>query len=155
MIRALRSPTWWVGMGLAAVAVYIMAESVEWSLGGKLFPWVVGSIVLSACILHAAIGAVRGVRATVEEEGEPGIPVDPKHRLAVFAWIAGFLLALPVLGFAVTLPLFVIAFMIHAGEKWWLAVLVAAGVWAFVFLVLVEIVYVNLPRSYLQHALGW
>jgi putative tricarboxylic transport membrane protein len=144
-MRAVRSATWWVGIGLAFLVICAVYVAASWPLAGRLFPWVIGFAFLTAAALHALSGLTRGVYCIVEPEGGHDRSVTVAARVQVLGWIAGFLLLVALFGELVAVPTFVFVFMMAEREPLWLASVAAAGIWAFIFGILVNAVHVNLP----------
>jgi len=150
----LRSLTWWVGIGFIALAVYAILEAAEWSLGGRLFPWFVGSVLIGTVGLHTLLGILKGVKAEIEPESSDGKPVPPAWKLQVLGWIALMLVLVPLIGHLAGVPIFIFVFMMVNGEKLWLSGLLAALVWAFVYFVLEQAIHVDLPPPLLLQWFG-
>jgi hypothetical protein len=146
---ALRSFTWWVGLGLGAIGLYAVVVASEWGVGGRLFPWFAGGLLLAAVLAHTVLGLARGVDSEVEPEATEGGPVPRAWRLKVYGWVIVLVLLVPLLGHLVAVPLFVFAFMAANGERLWLSAAVAVATLAFLYFVLQGVVHVDLPRGLL------
>jgi hypothetical protein len=147
MMAALRSLSWWIGVGLGCVALYAIVVASEWSLGGRLFPWFSGFLLLAAVAGHTVLGLARGVETDIEPEATDGGPVPRAWRLKVYGWLILLVVLVPLLGHLVAVPLFVFAFMTANGERLWLSAALAAATLAFLHFVLEGIVHVDLPRG--------
>lgn len=154
-MAAFRSLTWWVGIGLLVAVAYAMVVAAPWGLGGRLFPWVIGGGMILSIGIHSILGITRGVKAETEDEAVDGQPIPLSWRLQVLGWIVGCLVLVPLLGHQVALPVFIIAFMLVNGEKLWIAVLLAAIVWAFIYFVLEDVIHVALPPGLVFQWLGF
>ena len=97
-MAALRSLTWWVGIGLIVLAVYAVVEAAEWSRGGRLFPWFAGAVLIGGVGLHSLLGLLNGVRAEIEPETSGGKPVALAWRAQVLGWITLILVLVPLIG---------------------------------------------------------
>ena len=153
-MTAFRSPTWWVGIAMIAVAVYAMIEAAPWSTGGRLFPWVVGGALILCAGIHTIVGLVAGITAEASAQEADGKPIARKWRLQVLAWVALMLVMVPLIGHLAAVPLYILGFMVVMGESRWLAAILAAIVWAFIYLILEGIVHVGLPPPLLLQWLG-
>ena len=107
-----RSATWWIGVAMILLTIIIMVDSASWSLGGKLFPWMIGTGVLITAGLHTVLGIVKGVKlADDDEEDVPKQKLDMGRVLSTLMWVLAVLIAVPFLGLQVAIPSFVFLFM--------------------------------------------
>lgn len=120
---------------LIAIMV-IMLFVVLWSLFGmedfasKLLPLIFGSLVLilAAILLRKEMQAAKEQETTVAKEetsSSEATVVSWRRYLANFAWIIGFTLGIFLLGFLITIPLFILAYMKWLGTSWRTAVISA------------------------------
>ena len=82
------------------------------------------------------------------------VDVEPKvavqRTITIFAWIGGFFLAIVLLGFAVSIPLFVFAYLRGQGKERWLLTLVLVGLAWFIFNALfVNLLHLPFPQGLL------
>ena len=96
----------------------------------KLLPLLIGSIVF----LLSAIGLVQEIlardksKATVTEDKTPGeqkAEARLREYLPMGAWLGGMSLAIYLVGFVITIPLFVFAYMKSHGIGWLAAIIYA------------------------------
>ena len=151
---AFRSLTWWVGIALIGLALAAMINSAPWSMGGKLFPWIVGSGMLITAGIHSVIGLKRGLKINIEDT-TPEESLTSPRSLRILAWIVGFLVLIPLIGHQAAVPLFIIVFMVANGEKLWLAVVLAFFIWAFIVFILMGLVHITFSQSLLSKLLGF
>ena len=150
-----RSVTWWVGLAMIVLTAIIMIESAEWSLGGKLFPWMVGTGVLITAGLHTALSITRGV--TVAEESkdqQTSQPFDLKRAWQVSLWILAVLIAVPLIGLQIAVPIFIFLFMKLHEESWLLSLASAAVIAAFIVFVLEGALHIVFPQALLVQWMG-
>ena len=148
-----RSLTWWVGIGVMGLALIAMIVSAPWSLGGKLFPWIVGSGMMITAGIHSVIGLKRGLKTNIEDTS-PEESLTSTRSLGILAWIIGFLALIPLIGHQAAVPLFIIVFMVANGEKLWLSVVIGFFIWAFIFFILIGLVHITFAPSVLSRLLG-
>jgi len=151
---AFRSLTWWVGIVLIALALTAIITSAPWSLGGKLFPWIVGFGILITAGIHSVIGLKRGLKINIEDTSPEESLTSPRS-LGILAWIVGFLVVIPFIGQQAAAPLFIIVFMVANGEKLWLAVVIAFFIWAFIVFILIGLVHITFSQPLLSKLLGF
>ncbi|MFT5539256.1 MAG: hypothetical protein ACI82H_000773 [Alphaproteobacteria bacterium] len=84
---------------------------------------------------------------------------DPKSTLwgtlEIWGWMLGLVLAVPIVGLAVGLPLFVLIYTKFYGASWRLGLILSGLIAAFIFGVYVQIMHVYWPDSLLGDLLGW
>ncbi|MDX2446716.1 MAG: tripartite tricarboxylate transporter permease [Desulfobacterales bacterium] len=154
VFKALRSNTWWVGIGFIVLTIYAVAKAAEWSIGGRLFPWVVGFGLIGTVSIHTLVGLLKGVRAEIEPETSDGKPVTLAWKAQILGWIALLLVLVFLIGHLAGIPIFIVVFMLANGERLWLSVLLAVLLWAFVYFILGQLVHVVLPTPLLLKWLG-
>ncbi len=119
------------------VVVIVTSLRMEYFMS-KLLPLIIGSIVF----LLSAIGLVQEMlagdkpEATVTDDETPGeAKAEDKLReyLPIGAWLGGFSLAIYLLGFVITIPLFVFAYMKSHGIGWLAAIIYATLITAFIY----------------------
>jgi hypothetical protein len=140
---------------LFALAVF---TARDWQIQARLFPWVVGIPVLALC----AIQLFKDLFVVKEDAGEDeplgfmDLPVDRsvpvsmviKRALNIFAWILGLFGAIWLIGFIVSVPLFVLLYLIlQAREKIWVAVVYSIAMLAFIIGVFHVILSIPWPEG--------
>lgn len=152
-----RSVTWWIGIAVIVLTVVVMVESAPWSLGGKLFPWLIGSGVLIAAGLHTILGIFQIVETRAPDGTSDTANVeklDLKRVVTVLSWVVAALIAVPLFGVQLAVPAFVLLFMATNGEKIILAAISAAIIWGFIFFVLEGVIHVVFPQALIFQWLG-
>ena len=128
-----------------AVFCFVVVTAREWPLGSRLFPWWVGipmlllSLVQLGLELYRSTQPVDPQRDSVET-GDLQVDWNIGTRLVVqraakfFGWLIGLLLGIWLLGFFVTVPLFVLLYLkLEAKEGWLLSLALTVG--ALIFLI--------------------
>ncbi len=125
------------------VIMVIMLAVIVSSLGmptffSKLLPLTIGIIVflLSAIKLRQEFLSRDRTKATVTEDDVSEIPESKGTRrayLLTFAWIPGLVLAIYLLGFLISIPVFVLSFMKTHGTRWRTAIISAVITLAVVY----------------------
>lgn len=127
-------------MVLCAVSVLVAAYSYRGISG--TFPQLVGWIFLGLTLLELGLQVVRvarGAPAVGSDTGADGNQSVVKEFKG-FAWLGGLLLALYFVGFLISTPLYVFAFLRFSGRlSLSMSVGVAAGALAFVYVVFVQL----------------
>ena len=151
-----RSATWWIGVAMILLTIIIIVDSASWSLGGKLFPWMIGTGVLITAGLHTILGVVKGVKLA-DDDGEDAPPqkLDMGRVLSTLMWVLAVLIAVPFLGLQVAIPGFVLLFMKFNGESLTLAVLSALVIFGFIVFILEGTLHIVFPQPYIIQWIGF
>jgi hypothetical protein len=149
-MNALKNATWWVGVGMLAVAAGFVAIAAGWEMDRRLFPWTVGTPIIVLAVVHSLFGLAGRISSEAEEIEAPGSESLFAARLRIFAWVAGLIVLITVIGHHAALPLFLFVFMLRQGEKAWLAAAVAFCMWLFAYGLLDKTIYILFPRPYIS-----
>jgi hypothetical protein len=126
--------------GLVALFAWGLSQATEWSVRAGLFPRLVTTFGLALAALYLLLLLLPGrarraatTAPTTVSEAEEEDPLDYAFTTAgarmwtiSLAWIAGFFLALYVVGLLITAPLFTVAYLrVSGGASWRLSVIYA------------------------------
>jgi len=100
----------------------------QWQYQARLFPWAIGIPAVLLCVIQLGLDLFRiGDSADADDltglmdlPVDRGVPVSVVVRRATnsFGWIGGFFFVIWIVGFIITVPLFVFFYLtIHAREK--------------------------------------
>jgi TctA family transporter len=134
-------------------------QSLDFGFRAGLFPWAIGFPVLALALLLLAIQALGKDKLPAGglAAPEPGIPagVAIRRTVAIMGWIAGFLAAIWLLGFAIggTLVTF-LSLKVGSRERWPVTLALTAGAAAFVYFVFERALNVPFPPGQLFLWLG-
>lgn len=122
-------------LALALVAGFAVYTALGWPPKAALFPLTMGIPLL-----------VLAVAQTVLDLRDPPGPSEPavtrRRSLAVFAWMATFIVLVLLIGFPIAVPLFVFSYLVmESGERWPLATALAAAAWGFFHLVFERVLH--------------
>jgi hypothetical protein len=106
-------------LGLAVVAGYAVYAALRWPPKAALFPLVMGIPLLVLAL----------VQLVVELRSPPAPKAEHARALAVFAWMAAFIVLVLLAGFPVAVPVFALSYLVIAGEGWILSVTLTAVAW--------------------------
>jgi hypothetical protein len=105
---------------LVAAGLY---TSWEWSLQARLFPWTIGIPALALCLIQLFMDlrklAKPGLQAIDDDQGIMDLRVDKdvapalvvRRATNIFAWISGLFASIWLVGFLVSIPLFILFYM--------------------------------------------
>lgn len=128
----MRSRVWFPALILVVLLVLVVNGSLELSTGSMVFPWVVGafgSILLVGQIVREVRGTQQG--AFGEEPGRASFNL--RTYLLGIAWLLAILPMVYLLGFFVTIPLYIFLCLKLLGEKWLLCLILTSLVGVFFY----------------------
>jgi hypothetical protein len=147
-------------LGLMAVAAVALLVARQWPSKAALFPLVTGIPLLAL----AATQLVLDFRGRAEESGAAldltltaGVSADVARRrtAAIFAWIAGFIALVALIGFPLTVPVFVFLYLAFQQVRWPVKLVLTAGAWAFFHGVFERLLQLPFEAGWVQNWLGW
>jgi len=114
---------------LAAIAAGAIVSALPWPAKARLFPLTV-AVPLLVLALAQVIAALRGRGAPPDLDDALPADVTPSiaraRTRAVFAWMAGFIVLVALIGFPYTVPVFVGAHLAFSRATTWPRAVVAA-----------------------------
>ena len=142
------------GALFSAIVVVVIAlalwQSRNFGFRAGLFPWSIGFPVLAIALVQLGrnllvAGDHRSAAGGTETGPELSTKVVYRRTLATIGWIAGFFLAIWLLGFSVAVPVTMIAYLKAAREKWPITLLMALIFWLFFYGLFVHMLHVPFP----------
>jgi hypothetical protein len=124
---------------LVLIFAYALFESRNWRFHARLLPWVVGvpMLFLACGQLLVAIRSKAAINDEVESSDvadEIPLPLARKRALSIALWLFGLFVAIWLVGFSISIPLFTLLYLkLESQERWWLAILLSALTWLFLF----------------------
>ncbi|MDA1325842.1 MAG: tripartite tricarboxylate transporter TctB family protein [Proteobacteria bacterium] len=141
---------------------YVVYAAWDMPREAKLYPWVVGLIAL------ALLGyqLVREIMPSEEANSrETGVDMDftddeatregKRRALELFGWLYGFALVLWLLGFYISIPLMVFAYMLRHKESLVLTISLPAGTGLVTWIVFGHFLHLPFPPGIILEALGF
>jgi hypothetical protein len=143
-------------MAVSGAAVYI---ALDWPLKARLFPLVVAIPVFCLSAVEVAWALMKPEPSGGEMEfqlSEHGTAQNTVRRtLIAVAWMAGFFLAIVLIGFLPAIALLMLAYLrLQGREGWALSVVYALSVWAVVYGVFDWLLHLPFPAGLLLEWLG-
>jgi hypothetical protein len=134
---------------VAALAAYAVVSAWSWPMKAALFPLVMG-IPLLALALAQLVLDLRGkacpelVEGAEAAEGGAAMELAPstdvapelarRRTVATFAWMAAFVVLVFLVGFSLTVPLFMFSYlMLQSAAGWWRSLALTAAAWGFFY----------------------
>jgi TctA family transporter len=135
----------------------------EWQIQARLFPWVVGvpALVLCAVQLFSDFFIRRETSESDETLGFMDLPVDRSVPLSIvftravntFGWIIGLFATIWLIGFVISVPLFVFLYLIlQAREKLWVGLVYSVVMLVFIIGVFHMVLSVPWPEGVFPQA---
>ena len=143
---------------VAASAIYM---ALDWPFKAKLFPLSVSIpllILASIQLLQLLTGKAETTdSAAVDMEFSSDVPPEIERRrvIAAFSWIVGFIVCVYLIGFPLTVPLFIFVYLkFESGVGWFHTFLSTALTWAIFYGLFEKLVHLQFEQGVLQAWLG-
>jgi hypothetical protein len=147
--KATHSMTWWVGIALFVVAACALYIGRGYGRAGIMPGLAAISIMISSGV-HTVSGLLFGVHANNEEWfSESGVELVGR-RLGYAGVALATLVGIWLVGFHITLPIFLFLFVAIKTRRWVIAAALAFLIWAFTYVVLNQVMHIIFPASVLQ-----
>ncbi len=142
----------------------------QWQFQARLFPWTIGIPALLLCVAQLAMDLFRttesdnsdDVSGLMDLPVDRGIPVSVVVRRAVnsFGWIIGFMLVIWLIGFIISVPIYVLLYLlIQAREKLWVSLVYSGAMLIFILGVFHQVLHIPWPPGVFpgpqEMILGW
>jgi Tripartite tricarboxylate transporter TctB family len=142
---------------LIIVAAHAIRSALQWNFKAALFPLAVSTPLL----ILTAIELFRVITAKTETDQVPSVDLDfssdvspevASCRVAIgFSWIVGFIAAVYLIGFPLTVPVFIFFYLRFQGGVTWVgAIAVTAITWAGFYLVFQRLVHIPFEPGALE-----
>jgi len=146
--KATQSATWWVGIVLFAVAACALYVGRGYGRAG-IMPGLAALSIMILSGVHTVFGVLFGVYANDEEWFSESKLL--RRRLGYAGVALATLIGIWLVGFHITLPIFLFLFVAIATRRWAIAALLAILIWAFTYVVLNQVMHIIFPASILQN----
>jgi|SRR5262249_3727683 len=146
---------------LIAVSAYAVLTATGWSFKTKLFPMAVGIPLLILLVIQLLL--MLGGKEQTGESGAMDIdftlevpPEVARQRVfGMFGWIVGFIASVYLLGFPLTVPLFIFVYMKFQSNIGWLTTIAFTMVtWGCFYLLFQSLVHIQFEAGAIQTWLG-
>ena len=128
----------------------------QWQFQARLFPWTIGIPALLLCVAQLAMDLFRTTESDNSDDvsGLMDLPVDRSVPVSVvvhravnsFGWIIGFMLVIWLIGFIISVPLFVLLYLlIQAREKLWVSLVYTGAMLIFLLGVFHQVLHIPWP----------
>lgn len=143
------------------VLLWAVRTANSWDeLRASIIVFLLGGIGVILAVVQVVVD-LKSTRGTTPSEPR-GISFDAPAiqstsrwgNLEIWGWIVGFYVAIRLIGFLTAVPLFVFTYAKVYGARWFLAVTLAAGAWAFIYGTFEYILHVPWPEPVLSWLLA-
>jgi hypothetical protein len=147
---------------LAGVGTFAVLSAWRWPFKAALFPLAVGMPLAALAVAQLVLD----LRGRGEPEAGPAVdlqfggdvPDDVARRraAALFAWIAGFVVLVWLVGFPTAVPVFMVSYLLlQSAADWRVAAGLTAAAWAFFYGVFQWALRLPFEPGWLQTRMGW
>lgn len=142
---------------LLLVSSYAIIAASRWSFKTGFFPLAIAIPLLILVLIHLyleSFGAPevsKGAAVDADFSGEVLDDVARRRVIAIFASIAGFIVSVYLIGFPLTVPLFLLFYLKRQSNVNWLRSLALTGItWGFFYLVFERLVHIQFEAGAIQ-----
>jgi len=125
---------------LAAVAAYAVVSASAWPVKAALFPMVMGIPLLVLALvqlildLRGKTGPAEGPAMDLALSADVAPEIARRRTIAIFAWMAAFIVLVLLIGFPLAVPLFMFSYlMLQSAAGWWRSLALTAVAWGFFY----------------------
>ena len=146
---------------LMAIVAYAIFAATAWSFKTKLFPLSVSIpllVLLAVQLLLLILGKEEtNEGATMDIDFSVDVPPEVARRrvFGIFGWIVGFIALVYLLGFPLTVPLFMFLYLKFQSEVgWFTAIAITIVTWGCFYLLFQSLVHIQFEAGAIQTWLG-
>ncbi|HEX5608308.1 MAG TPA: tripartite tricarboxylate transporter TctB family protein [Candidatus Binatia bacterium] len=146
---------------LIAIAAYATFAATGWSFKTKLFPLAVSIPLLTLLVIQLLLmigGKERtGESAAMDIDFSIEVPPEVARRrvFGIFGWIVGFIALVYLLGFPLTVPLFIFIYLKFQSNIGWLSTIAITVVtWGCFYLLFQSLVHIQFEAGAIPTWLG-
>jgi Tripartite tricarboxylate transporter TctB family len=146
---------------LAAVGALAVAYAHYWPFKAALFPLMTGIPLLVLALaqglldLRGRLQTREGPAMDLQQTSDVPAELARRRTIAIFAWMAGFILLVLLIGFTLAVPLFAFCYLIfQRSVGFGTSVVTAVGAWAFFYVLFERILQLQFEAGLVQIWLG-
>jgi putative tricarboxylic transport membrane protein len=146
---------------LILVGGYVIYSASQWSFKTGFFPLAVAIPLVILALLHLVLqlfGAPEtagGPAVEAEFSNEVAPEVARRRVVAIFSWIAGFILLVYLVGFPLAVPLFIFLYLkLQSRESWFFSVALTGIAWGCFYMLFQRVVQLQFEDGLIQTWLG-
>jgi hypothetical protein len=138
----------------------------QWQFQARLFPWTIGIPAFLLCVIQLVLDIFRSKASDDPDDvrGLMDLPVDSSVPMLVvmqraaniFGWILGFFAAIWIIGFIISVPLFIILYLgLQARERISLTLIYAGIMLLFLLVVFHYVLHIPWPAGVISAPEEW
>jgi len=146
---------------LAAVAAYAVVSASAWPFKAALFPLVMGIPLLVLALVQIVLDLqgrtdpAEGPAMDLAPSAEVAPEIARRRTIAIFAWMAGFIVLVLLVGFPLAVPLFTFSYlMLQSAAGWWRSIALTAAAWGFFYGLFERLLHFPFGSGLIQTWLG-
>ena len=146
---------------LLLVSGYAIFAASRWSFKTGFFPLAIAIPLLVLVLIHLYLESFgtpevsKGPAVEADFSGEVPDDIARRRVVTIFAWIAAFILCVYLIGFPLTVPLFIFFYLKLQSEVSWIhSVALTAITWGFFYLLFQRLVHIQFEAGAIQTWLG-
>ncbi|MGB5082870.1 MAG: tripartite tricarboxylate transporter TctB family protein [Burkholderiales bacterium] len=146
---------------LAAVGAFAVGYALGWPFKAALFPLIIGIPLLCLALLQAVLDlrgktqAAEGPIMDLQHAADVPPAIAQRRTLAIFAWMAGFIVLVLFAGFPIAVPLFAFSYLFFGSPAGWRPSLVlAAAAWIFFNALFERLLHLQFEAGLVQTWIG-
>jgi len=148
-----------LGAGIMLLSGAAVVIAMDWPWKAALFPIVIGIPVFCMATAEVIWGlldpAARSEAMDFQLSGHLPQKIATQRTLLAIAWMLGFLAAIVLLGFPLTVALLVFVFVKFQGREGWVTSgIFTIVVWAFFYAVFDRLLHLPFPAGWIQTWVG-
>jgi len=146
---------------LAAVAAFAVVSASAWPFKAALFPLVMGIPLLVLALVQIVLDLqgrtdpAEGPAMDLAPSAEVAPEIARRRTIAIFAWMAGFIVLVLLVGFPLAVPLFMFSYlMLQSAAGWWRSLALTAAAWGFFYGLFERLLHFPFGAGFIQTWLG-
>lgn len=146
---------------LILVSGYAIVAASRWSFKTGFFPLAIAIPLLLLVLIHLYLELFRppevskGPTIDADFSGDVDDIAARRRIITIFSWIAGFILAVYLIGFPSTVPLFMFFYLkFQSKASWFQSLALTAITWLLFHLLFQKLVHIQFEAGVIQSLLG-
>ena len=142
---------------LLLVSGYAIFAASRWSFKTGFFPLAIAIPLLVLVLIHLYLESFgtpevsKGPAVDADFSGEVPDDIARRRVVTIFAWIAAFILCVYLIGFPLTVPLFIFFYLKLQSEVSWIhSIALTAITWGFFYLLFQRLVHIQFEAGAIQ-----
>jgi len=145
-----RSVTWWVGVFLFVCAAFTLYLGRGYGRAG-IMPNLASISIMILTAAHSIYGLIFGVVANDEDwHSVEDRRSYTQRRIAYFMMAGAVCVGIWLVGFHITLPVFLFLFIGLTLRRWVMAAVMGLAIWVFTYVLLDQVMHISFPTHLLR-----